>query len=97
MTGYNLFRVTYGEKDVKDFAIGIVDSPSWFASSLWVMLVNSGHELIMKKGLETETEGMILKKSQFLKNWEMRYVSISSKNGLLSSIKKGEAATVKIK
>lgn len=51
MAGYNLYRVTCGEKDVKDFAIGIVDSPSWLASSLWVMLVNSGYDLIVKKSM----------------------------------------------
>lgn len=89
MTGYNLLRVTCGEKDIRDFAIGVFDSTSWFSNAIWVMLVCKGHELVMKKSVDTEIEGLILKKSQFLKKWELRYVSISAKNGLISSRKKG--------
>jgi hypothetical protein len=42
MTGYNLFRVTIGDKDIKDFAIRTVDVPQWFSNSIWMCLVSSG-------------------------------------------------------
>lgn len=69
MVGYNLFRVSVGEKQVNDFAIRTVDIPIWFCNSIWTILLNSGYEIVKKKECDCEIQGKILKKSQFLGKW----------------------------
>lgn len=49
MNGYNLFRVSLSEKDVKDFAIRKIDVPLWFGNSLWICLINAGHEANIRR------------------------------------------------
>lgn len=43
MAGYNLFKVSIGEKEGKDFAIKTIDIPTWFANSIWVILAHGGN------------------------------------------------------
>ena len=44
MTGYNLFKVTLNEKQIRDLAIRTVDIPLWFSNSIWICLVSAGCE-----------------------------------------------------
>lgn len=39
MNGYNLFRISMGEKDIKDFAIRTIDIPIWFSNCIWMGLL----------------------------------------------------------
>lgn len=96
MTGYNLFRVSTDEKETVDMAIRTIDVPGWFCNALWITLLNAGHKLNKKRETESEIEGTILKKSQFMGKWEPKYAKIDAKSGL-SYGKKDDNLTVKIK
>lgn len=54
MAGYNLFRVTFGEKQSKDYAIRTIDASMWFGKSIWICLIHAGNQMGIKRDYEGE-------------------------------------------